>query len=64
MSPLWIRVWEEGVNGILKTNWIKIGKEIELHVVDKLLTWVKDFRINPEFRILRLTFHRKSASKC
>ena len=25
--------------------------------------WVKVFRINPEFRILRLTFHRKSASK-
>ena len=27
-------------------------------------TWVKVLRINPEFRILRLTFHRKSASKC
>ena len=27
-------------------------------------SWVKVFRINPEFRILRLTFHRKSASKC
>ena len=27
-------------------------------------TWVDVFRINPEFRILRLTFHRKSASKC
>ena len=26
-------------------------------------SWVKVFRINPEFRILRLTFHRKSASK-
>ena len=26
--------------------------------------WVKVFRINPEFRILRLTFRRKSASKC
>ena len=24
--------------------------------------WVKVLRINPEFRILRLTFHRKSAS--
>ena len=23
--------------------------------------WVKVFRINPEFRILRLTFHRKSS---
>ena len=29
-----------------------------------LVTWVKVFRINPKFRILRLTFHRKSASKC
>ena len=27
-------------------------------------TGVKVFRIIPEFRILRLTFHRKSASKC
>ena len=27
-------------------------------------TWVKVFRIIPEFRILRLTFQRKSASKC
>ena len=26
-------------------------------------SWVKVFRINPEFRILRLTFLRKSASK-
>ena len=26
-------------------------------------SWVKVFRIIPEFRILRLTFHRKSASK-
>ena len=26
--------------------------------------WVKVFRIPPEFRILRLTFHRKSASNC
>ena len=27
-------------------------------------TWMKVFRINLEFRILRLTFHGKSASKC
>ena len=26
--------------------------------------WEKVFRINPEFMILRLTFCRKSASKC
>ena len=29
-----------------------------------LYTWVKVFRINPESRILRLTFYRKSASRC
>ena len=28
------------------------------------ITWVKVFRTNPEFRIFRLTFNRKSASKC
>ena len=27
-----------------------------------ITAWVKIFRINPDFRILRLTFHRKSAS--
>ena len=26
----------------------------------RVSTWVKVFRIVPEFRILRLTFHRKS----
>ena len=29
-----------------------------------LATWVKVFRIIPEFRISRLPFHRKLASKC
>ena len=32
--------------------------------ISKTNAWVKVFRINPEFNILRLTFHRKSASKC
>ena len=31
---------------------------------DFLKTWVKVLRNIPEFRILRLTFRRKSASKC
>ena len=38
-----------------------------LHISGKVFAnkaWVKVFRINPEFRILSLTFHRKSASKC
>ena len=29
-----------------------------------ICSWVKAFIINPELRILRLTFHRKSALKC
>ena len=29
-----------------------------------LSAWVKVFRINTEFRILRLTFHKKLALKC
>ena len=37
------------------------GRPIILFIMSK---WVKVFRIIPEFRILRLTFHRKSASKC
>ena len=28
------------------------------------IAWLKVFRIVPEFRILRLTFQRKSATKC
>ena len=35
---------------------------IRLH--GKIWAWVKVFRIIPEFRILRLTFCGKSASKC
>ena len=38
--------------------------DMTIAIVQKQVrTWVKVFRINPEFRILRLTFHRKSASK-
>ena len=29
-----------------------------------VVAWVKVFRIIPEFRILRMTFHGKSSSKC
>ena len=36
-----------------------VGDTFILHI-----TWVKVFRIIPEYRILRLTFHKKSASKC
>ena len=49
---------------------ILIGKPVKEYIVrqcipkwDTALSWVKVFRIIPEFRILRLTFHRKSASK-
>ena len=34
-----------------------------LNITYGLMSWVNVFRIIPEFRILRLTFHRKSASK-
>ena len=33
-------------------------------MVSLFYTWVRVFRFIPEFRILRLTFHRKSASNC
>ena len=36
----------------------------QLEQVKVRSSWVKVFRIISEFRILRLTFHRKSASKC
>ena len=36
----------------------------DAHELQDTFAWVKVFRINPEFRILKLTFHRKSASKC
>ena len=36
----------------------------KLRLSDNPLAGVKVFRMIPEFRILRLTFHRKSASKC
>ena len=32
-------------------------------IPEDLSSWVKVFRIIPEFRLLRLTFHRKSAPK-
>ena len=43
----------------------KIIRQVEVgNLLVLIITWVKVFRINPEFRILRLTFHRKSASTC
>ena len=38
-------------------------KEI-INIFTLKIAWVKDFRVNPEFRILRPTFYGKSASKC
>ena len=40
-------------------NWLKVYTNF-----DTISTWTKVFRSIPEFRIFRLTFHRKSASKC
>ena len=44
---------------ILGWSLSKLFKDDHFHSI-----WVKVFRIIPEFSILRLTFHRKSASKC
>ena len=42
-------------------TWASLAAYTFPHV---LSTWMKVLRINPEFRILRLTFHRKIASIC
>ena len=52
--------FESSESNIL-TNTIEISKNIVLRKHKS--SWVKVFRINYEFRILRLTFHRKSTSK-
>ena len=39
---------------------LKVGSTVQEKVyLNTVLSWVKVFRIIPEFRILRLTFHRK-----
>ena len=55
-----------GCEGIDDTQKNMLGQNFKIDEVEWifLYTWVKVFRIIPEFRILRLTFHRKSASKC
>ena len=42
------------------------GQIVFLYIPENLFdnAWVKVFRIIPEFRILRLTFPRKSTPKC
>ena len=40
------------------------NKNISASLLLSYSAWVKVSGIIPEFRILRLTFHRKSASKC
>ena len=45
-------------------NIVYLIQKIFVESLDQpIRSWVKVFRIIPEFRILRLTFHRKSASK-
>ena len=50
--------------GVAETPHFVILSAKWLRILSGDITWVKVFRIIPEFRILRLTFHRKSASKC
>ena len=44
-------------------NDIKITVKEDTNYHRLMQSWVKVFRINPEFRILRPTFHRESATK-
>ena len=50
--------------GVAETPYFVILSAKGLRILSGDNTWVKVFRIIPKFRILRLTFHRKSASKC
>ena len=41
------------------------GWQLVFEILENLpYSWVKVFRVIPEYRICRLTFHRNSASKC
>ena len=55
------------IHALKKVTFVK-STETEVGVIyepmQEISAWVKVFRINPEFLVLRLTFHRKSASKC
>ena len=59
-APLWLpdKSWAE----IVRCSDLPAFKGFLDHMQQHVS--IKVFRINPEFRILRLTFHRKSASKC
>ena len=39
-------------------------RDLTFSIASRWLPWVKVSRINPELKILRLTFLKKSASKC
>ena len=47
-----------------KSGEYAVSQPAEVTGTTSKLSWVKVFRIISEFRILRLTFYRKSASKC
>ena len=55
-----------GCTGLSESTLVKMPHCWKSHVMAQMGSnaWVKVFRIIPEFRILKLTFHRKSASKC
>ena len=65
-------IWGSAVNVQERFVYVTQPRENRVLVIDlkdtlnpnQVCTWVSIFRIIPEFRILRLTFHRKSASKC
>ena len=56
--------FEEDSVGMAVPDAVCTDRAAGINKVCVIEVWVKVFRIIPEFRILRLTFHRKSASKC
>ena len=61
-TPVWTRSGAQG--SAWKQAQVQFTPTSAVMVRTIIHAWVKVFRIIPEFRILLLTFHRKSASKC
>ena len=59
-----LHCWSENVNVFWVISQHYQNMSAYVIFLEDRPTWVEVLRIYPEFRILRLTFHRKSASKC
>ena len=60
----WVLKWRHVARKKTFETRLDIDKEAEIYQKQVINSWVKVFGIIPEFRILRLTFHKKSAPKC